>query len=382
MFLAYINTMIKETCIKTYPIIKRRVYIILNTFNYNETVAPTLRFSMLQKYIIRKKKTCVVIWPEKNKGTLLNNLITCRKLLVFLCKNTKDTNTIIFRDTLISPFLAILKPIFRLEIYNEFHGYYHIELKNQKKKYLSHIAYIFDKISTYIADKILSVSMGLSQSQINQYANKTILVPNWIDKEVLTKTLTTIELDDRLDMMIKKDSNEIKIWFAGNAAEWFNLEEVIDEVWNQSQISLYIIGKWYNFDYLKSKIKISNYTNIKFIDNLVNTQTILFLNQMSVLITPYNFDFPFSNIPYFFSSKKNKEYIFLRKPILMPDVPWIDYIFKDELWICKYHKVKWNLLKNIKKLEKKEFYQEKIKELQQLDNQIDFYDILDTSRLF
>lgn len=209
-----------------------------------------------------------------------------------------------------SVMLLISLKIIGVKVYSDFHGKYDLELSQRGKHLRSFFVKFIDKITLELSDSIIVVSEGI-ESQIKEYKDKCILIPNGVDLQKINEVnLENSTFDFRGYKKI--------VGFVGNWESFMNVEDMCKAAEYLMDVLFVIVGEGFNAPKLMDKY--SSYNNIIFTGKKPQKEAFSIMHMFDICILPYDKIDSHSNYPGFFSSRKTKEYIAAGKPIIVADV--------------------------------------------------------------
>ncbi|MDA0524652.1 glycosyltransferase family 4 protein [Methanococcoides alaskense] len=239
------------------------------------------------------------------KGMVVTLQITLLSLWHIVSKRVDYVIVRGYDTILLYPFLKILN----IKIYTDYHGKYKNELDQQNRHLRALFVGHIERLSLYLADRIIVVSGGVI-TQIQEYEHKCIYLPNGID-------IHTINGNDQA-CSIKLPGNKKIIGFIGNWEQFMKIEDVCECLKYANNCIGVIIGMGYKADHIMNKY--SDTENIIFTGRLQREDVYALLHKFDICILPYDKDDKHSLYPDYFSSRKAKEYIAAGKPIVVSDV--------------------------------------------------------------
>ncbi|MGM0771046.1 MAG: glycosyltransferase family 4 protein [Halobacteriota archaeon] len=250
------------------------------------------------------------IIPVRGKFRLLKGMLF-KLQITFLSLwqiASKKADYVVIRgyDTiLLYPFLKILN----IRIYTDYHGKYKNELIQQDRHLRAFFVDHIERLSLYLADKIIVVSGGVI-AQIEEYKDKCIYLPNGIDIDKIN--------DTSHECPIKLPDNKRIIGFIGNWEQFMKIGDVCECLEYTDSCTGVIIGKGYKADHIMNKY--GDLENVIFTGKLQREDVYALLHKFDICILPYDKEDKHSLYPDYFSSRKAKEYIAAGKPIIVSDV--------------------------------------------------------------
>lgn len=339
---------------------KRIIYCVIPTFTLLSS-APRLRMDTFVSYFKKDDQTCVLPLFQPSPCSIIRSQISMGSMLLSTIKKYKTLyphaqHIIFHRSSLFFPWLIVAKYLFSCRIIQDFHTFYWFE-KYSKKQWSSFLFFILPEyITIFLSDVIVSVSSGITNYIVPKILRKkTITIPN---------ALSTEEMKDFFDTPLPRgitvDTDTMRVCFVGNAGQWMDMDMVCEAVKKVPEITLYIIGDGEAL-YEKNMV---NTDRIRYMGRLSHKETLACMKYMDAFITPYTHRYQPSQITQYYAAKKNREYIFFKKPIIVGDVPAKDELFATNTGIFLYDpKQVSSLIQAFKDLCTPELYRKKSEEI-------------------
>lgn len=254
----------------------------------------------------------VISWKGKYRAiNILKYLISKIQMTMVILRfvrQKKITSVILrgFDTVLLYPFLKIKK----VKTFCDFHGRYHLELRELNECGLAALVNTCDKIILNLADRILVVSEGI-QSQIPKYRHKCLPLENGVDIDMIE------DVRDRVPPITLPDSKYI-VGFIGNWEQFLIMDDIFNAVASVDDTISLVIGKGYDAERIFSSYNDS--AKHIFTGRLDQKDVFCLLHKMDVCVIPYDKGFYMSNIKNFFSNRKIYEYLSAGKPIIVSDI--------------------------------------------------------------
>jgi glycosyltransferase involved in cell wall biosynthesis len=210
-----------------------------------------------------------------------------------------------YETILLYPFLKILN----IKIYTDYHGKSKQDLIQQNRHLRAFFVGNIERLSLYLADRIIVVSNGV-MAQIQEYKHKCIYLPNGIDIHTMNDTDHACS--------IKLPGNKKIIGFIGNWEQFMKIEDLCECLKYVNNCIGVIVGEGYKADNITNKYRDTE--NIIFTGKLLREDVYALLHKFDICILPYDKNDKHSLYPDYFSSRKAKEYIAAGKPIIVSDV--------------------------------------------------------------
>jgi glycosyltransferase involved in cell wall biosynthesis len=253
------------------------------------------------------------------KGIIFRLQITLYSLYLII---TKNFDYVVLRgyDTIV---LFLFSKIFRIKTYYDYHGRFELELIQRKRYLKAFIVKWIDKFILKYADGIIVVSNGI-KSQIEEYSDKCILLPNGVDVERIESADTECPVNIPDDKKV--------IGFIGNWEQVMRIEDICDSIKYLQNTVAVVVGQGYQHEKIFNKYE--NEDGIIFTGKIEQELAYSILKRMDICIVPYDKEFYMSKMKNFFSNRKISEYLAAGKPILMADIEGIpDYLDENNNYI-------------------------------------------------
>lgn len=308
-----------------------KVLIVLMGFSLDDSNAQTTRVTAIFHELIKNNFevycalkydenhnpdnnfiTVKPLCPIKGKFYIISQIIYRFQLTAYLIKviNQKKINNVIIRgcDSIL---LFLYLKLINVKIFFDFHGSFDIESYKEGRYIEGFFVKILQLVILPNSDKIITISEGV-ESQIPEYKNKFIRLPNGVD---IDKIRTTKKTDPHFCI----PENKFIIGFLGNWEQVMKIEDICDAVYPLKDTIAIIVGEGINAAALINKYHDGE--KIIFTGRKSQTEAFEILKKMDVCVIPYNKDHYMANIPNFFSNRKIYEYLALGKPIILANIP-------------------------------------------------------------
>ncbi|MFA0822761.1 MAG: glycosyltransferase family 4 protein [Methanomethylovorans sp.] len=206
--------------------------------------------------------------------------------------------------------LLVLLKMIGVKVYSDFHGKYDLELTQRGKNLRSFFVKFIDSLTLKLSNRMIVVSEGI-ESQIQEYKNKCILIPNGVDIQ---------KIDDAISKTPEFDFKGYKkiVGFVGNWESFMKVEDMCQAAEYVPDVLFVIVGEGFNASTLMEKYSVNR--NVIFAGKRPQKDALSIMHMFDICILPYDKIDAHSSHPGFFSSRKTKEYIAAGKPIIVADV--------------------------------------------------------------
>jgi glycosyltransferase involved in cell wall biosynthesis len=174
--------------------------------------------------------------------------------------------------------LLVLLKMIGVKVYSDFHGKYDLELTQRGKHLRSFVVKFIDSLTLKLSNRMIVVSEGI-ESQIQEYKNKCILIPNGVDIQKIDAAISkTPEFDFKGYKKI--------VGFVGNWESFMKVEDMCQAAEYVPDVLFVIVGEGFNAFTLMEKYSVNR--NVIFAGKKPQKEALSIMHMFDICILPYD----------------------------------------------------------------------------------------------
>lgn len=354
-----------------------KIICVLPRYTKRST-APWLRMEAFHQFFAGRGATEPQLISPETPTAFFRAVQESGTALLATLRKEKEPVVVFHRSAILWPWLLIAKYRYKAIIIQDFHGMYWRE-RWIRKKFLSALFFgIHEAITTRLSHHVVAVSRAVASQLANTSKDRVAIIPNGISVEELSATVASTTIPDDVQPLLNTQTK--KVGFVGNADVWFDFQFVLDAAKPVDNVELFLIGDGPALSAIEEEAK--GNPSIHLLGRRPHPQAMAILSKMDAFITPYNPDYPYSQVPGHYAVKKNKEYLYFEKPLFVSDVPAKDefLVGSDAVWWYNPAELS-TLTRALSELSDDKVYQRKRAATTALSSEISLVDLIKRSAL-